>query len=176
MFSPGGFPRRPRVRRERAPSAPPRCWPLMQRWSLSSGGSSKDLVAPARIGLVELANQRGELEIADSDTRRIFGEAIDIGTGLSGEVVAQDVQRPRRRGIELDLAGTLEAIKTQECLRHRPARRQDAVVAQQHGGVVTEVLQQAAALIEIEAGTFVVVIAEFAVERSGAHRDRQQAL
>src|SRR5476651_1621415 len=107
MFLPGGSDRRPEVRRERPPSAPPRCWPPMQRWSSSSGSSSRNLVAPARVGLVELANQRGELEIADSDARRIFGEAIDIGAGLSGEVVAQDVQCPRRRGIELDLARAL---------------------------------------------------------------------
>src|SRR5512133_2708439 len=120
-----------------------------------TGGRS---VPPAGIGLVELADQGGEFEVADSGLRLHLGKAIHVGARLAGEIVAQDVERAGRRRVELDLAGALEAIEPQEGLGHRTAGGQQAVVAQHHRGIVAEVLQEPTALVEVEARALVVVI------------------
>src|SRR5580704_5439852 len=80
---------------------------------------AKRLVPPARVDLVELADESGKFEVALAGIG--LGEALHVGARLAGKIVAHDVERPRRRRVELDLAGPLQPIEPQEGFGHRAA-------------------------------------------------------
>src|SRR4051812_47075492 len=99
----------------------PSTWSCRCRCDGFFRASGERSVPPARIGLVELTDQGGELEIADSGLRLLLREAVHVGARLAGEIVAQDVERAGRRRVELNLAGALQPVEPQESLGHRAA-------------------------------------------------------
>src|SRR6185436_19929955 len=78
-------------------------------WRAPSG-----LLPPAGVDLVDLADQRGELEIAAAGVA--VGEALELGARLAGDVVAHRRDRAGRAGVDLGLAGALQPIEPQERL------------------------------------------------------------
>ena len=64
---------------------------------------------PARVGLVELADQGGEFEVARAGCG--LGEAVELGARFAGHVAAHDTDRAGRTGVDLGLASALEAVE-----------------------------------------------------------------
>src|SRR5262249_17277054 len=73
-------------------------------------------VGPAGVDLVELADQGGELEFALAGD--LVAETVELGARLAGDVVAHGADRAGGAGVDLDLAGALEAIEPDERLGH----------------------------------------------------------
>src|SRR4051812_22279564 len=116
------------------------------------------LLSPARVGPVELADQGSELELALPSVT--LAEALELGVRLAGHVVAHAADRAGGTGIDLGLAGALQAIEADKRLGHRASGGQQAVVAQHHRRLVAEVLDQPRAFVELEAHALVVVVGE----------------
>src|SRR5215207_2861874 len=88
-------------------------------------GGTLNSVPPARVDLVELADERGEFEVAEA-ARFPLREGVHVGARLGRQIIAQDVERAGAAGIDLDLAGAFQAIEPDERLGDGAARRQDA--------------------------------------------------